>query len=134
MTGFVYLIECQSGRVKIGCSEDPLYRVEAIARATSYPVRVIAMWPGNIGKERALHHRFSEFRCYREWFEVHGALAEFVSQMRGHGVSSIAAWPVFGGPDAQERERDRRRRQSEALRALAVARRAKAANQQGASA
>lgn len=112
MTSFIYLIEAENGRVKIGSSNDPAFRANSIAGASPIPVRLIAQWPGSKGDEFELHKRFSAFRVHREWFRPDGELSTFVYVNRGVGVDAIPLWDEVAisqsCPDAK------RRKQSEA--------------------
>lgn len=114
---FLYLIEAKSGEVKIGCSNDPYGRAHAIGMSSPHEVRLIAMWPGTFPEEHVLHHQFSQFRHYREWFRLEGEFAEFVAQKRGVGVELIAPWGGVYTEDFIARQADKARRISAALKA-----------------
>lgn len=91
---FLYLIEAENGRVKIGCSSAPEKRVYSFCNG-SCAVRLIAKWSGTLDDEAEMHQRFSAARVYREWFRLEGEFAEFVALMRGLGVERIREWDTF---------------------------------------
>lgn len=93
MTGFIYLIEAEVGRVKIGFSHCPKTRLATMSVSSVCPLRLIAQWPGCRRDEQALHKQFSDFRRHGEWFLVSGELATFVAESRGRGVAPVPNWP-----------------------------------------
>ena len=84
---FVYLLEAATGEIKIGCSDDPWRRREAIDRSSPQPVRLIAKWGGSPEEERGLHARFRVLCIHREWYRNEGDLTAFVDDRRGLGLN-----------------------------------------------
>jgi hypothetical protein len=99
MTKFVYLIESECGRVKIGNSLNPKGRLVAFSITSPRPLRLVATWPGDHTAERELHDRFIAHRTHNEWFRQEGALASFVEKMRGTGVEAIPDWGAVSWPN-----------------------------------
>lgn len=93
MTKFVYLIESECGRIKLGSSFEPEKRLAIFSSRAARPLRLIAMWPGSQSDELQLHKRFSSYRRHNEWFEPVGEFGEFVAGRRGLGLTAIAEWP-----------------------------------------
>lgn len=83
---FVYYIQCGSF-LKIGTSINPEKRCDQLRRggkATRPSLwvgnpRLIAYVPGNVAKERELHHQFAAKRDQGEWFVLDEELAEHVA-------------------------------------------------------
>lgn len=101
MTGYVYPIEAENGRVKIGHSLNPASRARAVDLHSAVPTRMIAVWPGSRADEAGLHCRFAGLRTHREWFKIEAELASFVAQVRGVGVDRIPEWDEVGEPQGQ---------------------------------
>ncbi len=89
----IYIVEAENGVVKIGCTSNVKLRVATIMGHSPVRVRLIAQLPGLLPDERALHQRFSRYRCHCEWFSVEGELAEYLATVRGVGLEDpIPAW------------------------------------------
>lgn len=84
--GFVYVIEAQSGLIKIGFSNNPASRAYTVRQHSPVPVRLIAKWQGQVSDELAEHSRFEAYRSHNEWFHVEGEVAEFVRSVFGRGL------------------------------------------------
>ncbi len=81
--GYTYFIEAaEANRVKIGFSKDPKARLKQLSSACPYPLKLIAAIPGPKSLEREYHRHFSTYRVQGEWFEMKGALVEYVNQLR----------------------------------------------------
>lgn len=100
---YIYLIESEIGRVKIGVSHSPRARLASIEPISPVLCRLIACWPGVKDDETALHKRFEAQRSHREWFRIEGDLAAFVEAHRGRGVETVPAWDSLGFTSARER-------------------------------
>lgn len=92
MSRFVYVIEAENGRIKIGSANSPLDRLATIRTHSPVQVRLIAQWEGGFGVEFELHTRFSAHRSHNEWFRVEGAVAAFVGEITGHGLDRVECW------------------------------------------
>lgn len=70
---YVYLLHALgTNRFKIGQSEDPVKRQNAINNLSSpFPVKLIACYPvpDSYREEQRLHHEFKSQRVHGEWFE-----------------------------------------------------------------
>lgn len=68
---FVYFIGDPHGReVKIGVAKDPWRRVVDLRVGTADAIEVLAVLPGGLAEERALHIEFAEWRIRGEWFRL----------------------------------------------------------------
>lgn len=77
--GFVYFIEApETGRLKIGHSGSPKYRMESIQSMSPVKLRMIGVIPGSIADEKALHARFSAYRTHGEWFEYSRQIRDYI--------------------------------------------------------
>lgn len=65
----VYLISDESGRVKIGASDDPAARLAQLQTANPEKLTLLAMCHGGEEFERVLHERFDYCRLSGEWFD-----------------------------------------------------------------
>lgn len=99
--GLIYLVESQTGILKIGFSANPSYRLSMLQPCSPCLLRLIAQWPAFQREEYALHKRFREQRLHYEWFLIDGPLAAFVEQMRGTGLSSVLDWAAVCEPRRQ---------------------------------
>jgi hypothetical protein len=69
--GLVYFIEAVgAGRIKIGHARDPQARLRELQTGSAYTLRLMAMVPGGMALERALHRRFADLRLAGEWFHA----------------------------------------------------------------
>lgn len=84
---FVYYIQCGEF-IKIGTSINPEARVRQLDRGgkamrpstwAGNP-KLIAYLPGNVNKERALHHQFAAQRDRGEWFVMNQELIDHVTE------------------------------------------------------
>jgi hypothetical protein len=80
MSGFIYAIRCM-GRVKIGFSTDPFRRFFGIKTSSPDACVLLGYEAGDMAREAELHDRFKDYRTHGEWFELKGAVAEYVVQM-----------------------------------------------------
>lgn len=114
MSRFVYVVEAQSGFVKIGTSSSPRSRATIIHQSSPVPCRLIAIFPGWRKEELALHKQFAAQRAHCEWFRIEGPVAEFVEQVRGSGCE-VETWGGILSP--AERIARGRATQAAAMRA-----------------
>lgn len=76
----VYFLQCaETGRIKIGATDDLTTRVAAINSASCAPARLIAVVSGGKEVEGYLHARFAEDRVNGEWFRQSPELIEIAS-------------------------------------------------------
>lgn len=71
---FAQTVEPTDGRVKIGCSYQPASRLIALAVWSAYPIKIVAVAPGDFSTERRLHEFFAADRLHNEWFRCSPAL------------------------------------------------------------
>ena len=74
--GEVYFIGFRD-RIKIGFSTDVHARLQRVAHD-----RVLAVIPGTMATEKALHHRFAHLRVSGEWFEPGDDLMAYIAEVR----------------------------------------------------
>jgi hypothetical protein len=71
-SGFVYVIQDESGLCKIGRTRDVAKRIRALSTGSSSELKLIASWPcSDAGEyESMLHQAWSEVRVRGEWFRI----------------------------------------------------------------
>lgn len=80
-SGYVYFIRFRD-RIKIGYSENPN------ARLGNLPVEdVLAITPGTMADEHALHAQFAHLRTVGEWFETGEDLMRYIQHVKSQGLS-----------------------------------------------
>lgn len=80
---FVYAIKSISTNfVKIGYSKDPQKRLADLSTASPTPLELIAIIPGSMSDEKALHNRFADYRANGEWFSLDGPVLQWVLSLR----------------------------------------------------
>lgn len=89
---FIYIVEAENGRVKIGRSRSPEQRIVCIRTHSPLMVRLIAVWEDTAGAEAALHDKFAPARLHCEWFMPTREVLAFVRERRGVGVDEIMSW------------------------------------------
>jgi len=92
VTKLIYVVEAQTGAIKIGVSINPDKRVAAINAHSPCPCRLVAIWPGGHEDERQLHQRFGAYRSHCEWFFPTVEIVTFVDGVRGRGLSRVVDW------------------------------------------
>lgn len=118
MSSYVYIIEAQGGLAKIGCARAPDQRLATVRTHSPLPTRLVAMWPGVIADEMALHRRFERQRTHSEWFRVEDEFLCFMAEVRGRGLDRIAAWDEVTYASHDTRKGLRAVRHSAAMKAL----------------
>jgi hypothetical protein len=71
--GYVYIIEAiGSGHVKIGRSTSAVIRLDSLATASPFPLKLLRhiKTPDASGLERQLHQRYIRFKVHREWYAL----------------------------------------------------------------
>jgi hypothetical protein len=77
---FVYFIAAHgSGKIKIGCSDDPERRLATLQSGCPVRLTIVGTIGGGFEKEKELHDRFAHLRSGGEWF---GAANELVTYIR----------------------------------------------------
>jgi hypothetical protein len=79
----VYFIEARgTGLVKVGFTNSLVEdRLESLACASPFELRVLATMAGGFAEEQALHQRFADQRVRGEWFRNDGELAELIAEL-----------------------------------------------------
>jgi hypothetical protein len=69
---FVYLIQGENNRCKIGVSKDPKRRLSELKRASSEDHKMLFFYfvDNPYAIEKSLHESFSSMRTHSEWFEL----------------------------------------------------------------
>lgn len=86
----VYFIRCDDGLIKIGWTSNIAQRKRAFGSGWT---RILAVVPGSLADERALHKRFAAHRARgREYYNPDAEIVEYVNEIRSRlGVQPIAA-------------------------------------------
>lgn len=77
---FVYFMKPigMDGPIKIGCSDIPMQRLEALSVWSPFPLEIITTTPGRQADERFLHGCFAYCHLHREWFQPSQLLLETI--------------------------------------------------------
>lgn len=67
--------------VKIGVSRNVRRRVQMLSTCSPFPIQLLAVMPGGIQDERALHRRFAHLRMNGEWFRPDSELLDFIATL-----------------------------------------------------
>jgi hypothetical protein len=94
----VYFIAAEGTEfVKIGKAIDITARLRMLQTGSPFPLRVLALVPGGLAREQALHKRFADSRTIGEWFrrtdELDSVIEEFqalTTNPRLGGASPVA--------------------------------------------
>lgn len=84
---FVYFIQTESGDIKIGIAENPIWRLERIQDYHPRPLKLLLIVAGNTDLERALHLRFEKLNLRGEWFRGEAELMVWIEEVR-----RLTAW------------------------------------------
>ena len=80
--GFVYFLR-REWLVKVGFSTNPKRRISNLGGGD-----LLALMPGYLADERALHARFGHLRVHDEWFAYTQELAEYIDAIAAEGAAS----------------------------------------------
>lgn len=71
-TGYVYVMDGETGEIKIGVSREPAKRLLQVRSNVGHPLELIAAWahPQPYMVEREAHSDLAEFRTTGEWFAI----------------------------------------------------------------
>lgn len=71
-TGYVYVMDGETGEIKIGVSREPAKRLLQVRSNVGHPLELIAAWahPQPYMVEREAHADLAEFRTTGEWFAI----------------------------------------------------------------
>ena len=92
MTSSVYFIlyESDPAFIKIGFSDTPQKRMEALSVWCPIPMRLLATLSGWRTLEAELHARFEHLRHRGEWFRAEPELLDFVERVKSGDVVSAS--------------------------------------------
>lgn len=79
---FVYFIQADDGRVKIGKARRPSQRLKELQTGSSRNLRLVGLLLGDRQAERVLHERYKVWCVGGEWFSPHPEVLEAVRQSR----------------------------------------------------
>lgn len=77
---FIYIVGDNTGRVKIGVTNNVRKRVSSLNTGRSTPLSVLGVMAGTIEQEKALHAKFNALHVRGEWFRRSPEIDEFVAQ------------------------------------------------------
>lgn len=80
-TGIYFVAAEGTDLVKIGYAIDVSSRINAISAGCPYPMRVLAVIPGEIPDEHKLHRRFRMYHVHNEWFRIDGDLRSYLDTL-----------------------------------------------------
>lgn len=91
---FVYFIQAGiSGPIKIGVTGNPLQRLGQLQTGNAENLRILAIHPGTVGLERALHRYFAPYQLKNEWFDPCEELLDLIESPH-----TLAYWEAEGVP------------------------------------
>jgi hypothetical protein len=68
-------------KVKIGCSTQPMHRLDQIGEWVPYRIHLAATMPGGFDLESALHRMFADSWSHLEWFDATPDLMAFIARV-----------------------------------------------------
>lgn len=76
-----FILDERANNVKIGYSHEPENRLRQLQTGSPSKLIMLAVIPGTITEERALHLMFHEYREVGEWFRYEGSLAVYIDNL-----------------------------------------------------
>lgn len=89
----VYFIK-SGDLIKIGCSANISKRMADIQTWSPYKLELLAIMPGNVRVENALHSYFEDEWSHAEWFHPSARLLEMIDQIKNGDVPEISEGPI----------------------------------------
>jgi hypothetical protein len=89
MSGSVYFIEADNGRIKIGYAANVAKRFRALQTANSATLTLLGSVAGTRAAERAIHRRLAAHRQDGEWFDDCPPVRECMSLILSAGVEAV---------------------------------------------
>lgn len=84
---FTYFIQAVTGGpIKIGCTDDVLYRLKNLQTGNPCKLQVLLALPEEYASEEYLHKRFSHSRLIGEWFEPTDDLISLICELKPFGT------------------------------------------------
>src|SRR6188508_28169 len=95
---YIYFVkpEGMDGPIKIGCSNKPARRLASFGPHNPYPLEIIAVAPGDMSTERAIHEHYAEELWHHEWFHASPRLIAATTALK-RGASLAQAMPMLFG-------------------------------------
>jgi Meiotically up-regulated gene 113 len=79
--GCIYFVQAViSGKVKIGFSKKPLFRIAQLRTSSSEELTILGFVFGSRQDEKIIHRHFAKDRLIREWFNPSDSLLRFVQE------------------------------------------------------
>lgn len=95
---FIYFIApIGGGHIKIGCSYEPINRLDTLMSWSPYRLEILATARGTTRDERAIHGAFIQHWSHSEWFRSAPEIYALINEIRSTGEIPIA----FKGCDKQ---------------------------------
>lgn len=82
MSGQRVYFAAACGKIKIGCSVNPEYRMTTIGEWIPFPIKLLVTIPGSFALEAAIHRMFDAEWSHGEWFEESPRLLAFVERIQ----------------------------------------------------
>lgn len=92
---FVYVIQAESGPIKVGVAKDPEARLRAHQTSNFEELTLLHVLPGSHRQEADLHRRLKGARVRGEWF-AGPAVPAFIEWVERHGEHLIRQHELFG--------------------------------------
>lgn len=75
----VYFIRA-GNYIKIGYADDPRKRLKELQTGNPNKLELLGSIPGDVSREKEVHHIFSDFRVNGEWFELTTDILAYIHQ------------------------------------------------------
>jgi len=110
---FVYFMKPKKrkGPIKIGCSEVPPDRLEALSAWSPWPLELMGAVPGALQDEQFLHNCFANLHTHREWFRPGPELIACIAKILAAGTIDVVRGEI--SPIGNIRKTTRRKRTDE---------------------
>ena len=82
--GYVYLVKGENNRYKIGCSKNPKKRIESLRLSSCENHIFIHSYcvDDMYTEEQRLHHKFTDYRCHSEWFDLPSEAIDYIMGLK----------------------------------------------------
>lgn len=102
MTGSVYIMESETGRIKIGWTGGVVrIRARSIQTGNVVKTRLVAVISASLKQEKALHEMLEPYHLWGEWYDFPPRLDAYVRSLFGIGVDHIPDWSEQGPENKQ---------------------------------
>lgn len=80
---YIYFVQGESGgAIKIGTTLNPVARMQSLQTGFPEELKLLAIIPGDAGRERKIHEYFGKFRLKGEWFKPEAELINMIDKMK----------------------------------------------------